>query len=107
MKQIHIATLLLSVALLSLSQLEYHALSPLAHLPDPAMASPALPSHSVTLSAVGATTAARAPGALPLLPRTRLSPPQHDMSARGEGRADCHYAVQTICKGLGSRGWSH
>ena len=30
--------------------------------------------RSITLSAVGATTAAQAPGALPLLPRTRLSP---------------------------------
>ncbi len=82
MKQIHIATLLLSVALLSLSQLKYRALSPLAHLPDPAMA---MPSSAVTFSnfvgcaAVGATTAAQAPGALPLFPRTRLSP--HTFSA--------------------------
>ena len=47
MKQIHIATLLLSVALLSLSQLEYRAPSPLAHLPDPAMA---MPSSAVTFN---------------------------------------------------------
>ena len=47
MNQIHIATLLLSVALLSLSQLEYRAPSPLAHLPDPAMA---MPSSAVTFS---------------------------------------------------------
>ncbi len=47
MKHIQIATLLLSVSLLSLSQLEYRALSPLAYLPDPAMA---MPSSAVTFS---------------------------------------------------------
>jgi hypothetical protein len=47
MKLIHIVTLLLRIALLSLSQLEYRALSPLAHLPDPAMA---MPSSAVTFS---------------------------------------------------------
>jgi len=47
MNQIHIATLLLSVAQLSISQLEYRAPSPLAHLPDPAMA---MPSSAVTFS---------------------------------------------------------
>jgi hypothetical protein len=40
MKQIYITTLLLSVALLNLSKLEYSDLSPPAHFPDsdPAMA---------------------------------------------------------------------
>ena len=51
MQQIHIATLFLSVALLGqvgLSQLEYYpCLSPLAHLPDPAMA---MPSSAVTFN---------------------------------------------------------
>jgi hypothetical protein len=28
------------------------------------------------------------------------------MPARGKGRLDCHTAVQTICQGWGSRGWS-
>ncbi len=32
---------------------------------------------------------------------------QHDMSAREEGRADYHNAVQTGRQGRGSRGWSH
>ena len=29
------------------------------------------------------------------------------MSVKGEGREDCHYAVQTVRQGRGSRGWNH
>ena len=110
MKQIHIATLFLSLALLCLSQY-YPCLSPLANLPDPAMA---MPSSAVTFNTLCLLWVLR--------PRPRLQEhfhfflvqgchhthwAQQDMSARGDGRADCHYPVQTVRQGRGSRGWSH
>ncbi len=72
MNQIHTATLLPSVALLSLAQLEYCALSPLDHLPDPAMA---MASSAVTFSNfVCCGCYDRGPGSLSLFPCARLSP---------------------------------